>query len=148
MPSSLPRAALSVWVLIGLVAACASGNTSRQPPGQPMVTAEDIERNPSEPIEMVLQAKVPGLLVTRTADGGIALQIRGPSSFYSSDAPLYVIDDVEIQPGSGGAVPNLNPHDIESIRVLKDPADTGIYGVRGANGVIVITTIRPLRRIH
>lgn len=148
MPSSLPRAALSVWVLIGLAAACASGNTVREPPGQPMVTAEDIEKNPSEPIETVLQAKVPGVLVTRTADGGIALQIRGPSSFYSSDAPLYVIDDVEIQSGPGGAVPNLNPHDIESIRVLKDPADIGIYGVRGANGVIVITTIRPLRRIH
>jgi TonB-dependent SusC/RagA subfamily outer membrane receptor len=40
----------------------------------------------------------------------------------------------------------VNPHDIESIRVLKDPADTGVYGVRGANGVIVVTTIRPPRR--
>ena len=140
MMSSLPRAALSVGVLIGLTAACtASANPNREPPGTPIVTAEDIERNSGEPIEKVLQAKVPGLLVTRTANGGIALQIRGTSSFYSGNEPLYVIDDVPIQPGPGGALSGVNPHDIESIRVLKDPADTGIYGMRGANGVIVIT---------
>jgi TonB-dependent SusC/RagA subfamily outer membrane receptor len=115
----------------------------REPVGQPMVTADDIERNPSEPIEKIIQAKIPGVLVTRTADGGIALQIRGASSFYGGTAPLYVIDDVPFEAGPNGALTGLNPHDIESIRVLKDPADTGIWGVRGANGVIVITTKRP-----
>ena len=113
-----------------------------------MVTAEDIERNPSEPIEKILQAKVPGLLVTRAPNGGIALQIRGVSSFSSSNAPLYVIDDVPVEPGPGGTLPDINPYDIESIKVLKDPAETGIYGMRGANGVIVITTKRPLRRVR
>jgi TonB-dependent SusC/RagA subfamily outer membrane receptor len=139
MTSSLPRAALSVWVLIGLAAGCASGNPSREPPGKPMVTAEDIERNPSEPIEKLLQAKVPGLLVTRSPSGRLVLQIRGTSSFQSSNAPLYVIDDVPVEPGPGGALPDINPHDIESIKVLKDPSETGIYGMRGANGVIIIT---------
>lgn len=108
-----------------------------------MVTAEDIERNPSEPIEKIIQAKIPGVLVSRTPDGGIAIQIHGPSSFFSSSAPLYVVDDVPFEAGPNGALSGLNPHDIESIRVLKDPADTGIWGVRGANGVIVITTKRP-----
>jgi TonB-dependent SusC/RagA subfamily outer membrane receptor len=129
-------------VLIGLAADCSSGNTRREPIGKPMVTAEDMEQT-GEPIEKVLQAKVPGVLITRTPDGGIALQIRGASSFYGGTAPLYVIDEVPMQPGPGGALTGINPHDIESIRVLKDPAETGIYGMRGANGVIVITTKRP-----
>jgi len=51
-----------------------------------------------------------------------------------------------VQPGPGGALIVINPHDIESIKVLKDPADTGIYGMRGANGVILITTKRPGKR--
>lgn len=143
MRASLPRAALSVWCLLGLAAGCASTNTRREPPGTPISTWDDLDRNAGEPIEKVLQAKVPGLFVTRTADGGIALQIRGPSSFYSSGTPLYVIDDVPVPSGPGGALTGVNPHDIESIRVLKNPADIGIYGIRGGSGVIVITTKRP-----
>jgi TonB-dependent SusC/RagA subfamily outer membrane receptor len=142
MRFSLARAALAGGVLIGLAAGCASGNPRREPIVKPMVTAEDMERN-GDAIEKTLQAKVPGVLVTRTADGSIALQIRGPSSFYSGNAPLYVIDDVPMPAGAGGVLTGINPHDIESIRVLKDPAETGIYGMRGANGVVVITTKRP-----
>jgi TonB-dependent SusC/RagA subfamily outer membrane receptor len=146
MPSSLlPRAALPVCVLVGLAAGCAPGAARRAPPGEPAVTAKDLEYR-GDPIEKVLQDKVPGLLVTRTSDGGVALQIRGPSSFMGSTEPLYVIDDVPVRPGPGGALMGVNPHDIESIRVLKDPADTGVYGVRGANGVIVVTTKRPPKK--
>jgi TonB-dependent SusC/RagA subfamily outer membrane receptor len=143
MRSFSPRAALSVSVLIGLAVGCTSGNIRREPPGQPILTSADIERNTGEPIERVLQARDPSLLVTRTAGGAISVQIRGPSSFYSNGAPLYVIDDIPMSPGPGGALAGLNPYDIESIRVLKNPADIGIYGMRGANGVIVITTKRP-----
>jgi iron complex outermembrane receptor protein len=143
MTSSVSRAALSVGVLIGLAAGCASGNTRHEPLGKPTATADDIERSGGDPIEKLLQAKAPGVLVERTPDGGISVRIRGASSFYGSNEPLYVIDDVPIQPGPGGALTGLNPHTIESIRVLKDPADTGIYGMRGANGVIVITTKKP-----
>ena len=100
----------------------------------------------SEPIEKVLQEKVPGVLITRTSDGGIAVQIRGASSFYGSNQPLYVIDDMPMQPGPGGALTGVNPYDIESIQVLKSPADTGVYGMRGANGVIVIKTKKPGKR--
>jgi TonB-dependent SusC/RagA subfamily outer membrane receptor len=105
-----------------------------------------MERNPGEPIEKMLQAKEPGVLITGTSDGGIAVQIRGPSSFFSSGAPLYVIDEVPMEAGPGGALRGVNPYDIETIKVLKNPADIGIYGVRGANGVIVITTKRPGKR--
>jgi TonB-dependent SusC/RagA subfamily outer membrane receptor len=145
MTPSSPRTALSVCVLIGLAAGCSHATKRRDPPAEPMVTAEDLEHR-GEPIETVLQDKVPGLLVTRTPDGGIAVQIRGPATFYGNSDPLYVIDDVPIRPGPGGTLSGVNPHDVESIRVLKDPADTGIYGVRGANGVIVITTKKAEKR--
>jgi TonB-dependent SusC/RagA subfamily outer membrane receptor len=146
MRLSLLPAALSIWVIVGLAADCASGNARREAPGTPTLTSEDIERNSGEPIERLLEAKVPGLMVTRTADGAIAVQIRGPSSFYGNGAPLYVIDDVPIQPGPGGVLRGISPHDIESIKVLTNPADTAIYGLRGGNGVIVITTKRPGKR--
>ena len=146
MTSSFPRAALPVWVLIGLAAGCASGSANHEPTGKPMVTAQDPERNPGESIEKVLQASAPGIVVTRTDGGGIAIQIRGTSSFYGANEPLYVIDDVPVQPGPGGALTGISPYDIESIKVLKNPADTGIYGIQGANGVIVIKTKRPGKR--
>jgi TonB-dependent SusC/RagA subfamily outer membrane receptor len=110
------------------------------------VTAKDIENNPNQPIEQLLQAKVPGVWITRTADGGVAVQIRGTTSFYGSNQPLYVIDGVPIQPGPNGALTGVNPYDIESIEVLKDAADTAIYGMRGANGVIVVKTKKPGKR--
>jgi TonB-dependent SusC/RagA subfamily outer membrane receptor len=145
-PFLRPRRALYILVLIGLAAGCAHRSTLREPAGGSIVTAKDIEQSPSEPIEKLLEAKVPGLLATRTADGGIALQIRGTSSFSSSNEPLYVINDVPIQAGPGGALRGVNPHDIETIKVLKNPEDTALYGMRGANGVIVITTKKPGQR--
>jgi TonB-dependent SusC/RagA subfamily outer membrane receptor len=146
MPTYSLRAALSVCVLVGLVAGCASSNTRREPRAKQSVTADDIERQTGEPIEKVLQDKVSGVMVSRTPDGGIAVQIRGASSALGINEPLYVIDGAPMQAGPGGALTGVNPHDIESIKVLKDPADIGIYGIRGANGVILITTKRPGRR--
>jgi TonB-dependent SusC/RagA subfamily outer membrane receptor len=113
---------------------------------QPVVTSEDLARNSGESIERTLQAKSPGLLVTRTPDGAIALQIRGTSSFSRSTAPLYVIDGSPTEAGPGGALSGVSPYEIETIRVLKDPAEIGVYGMRGANGVILITTRRPGKR--
>jgi TonB-dependent SusC/RagA subfamily outer membrane receptor len=142
MLSSLPYV-LKLCAVTAVAVGCASGSQNRELPAQPMVTAADLERNTAEPIEKVLQAKVPGLLVGRTTTGGVAVQIRGASSFSLATRPLYVIDESPMEPGPGGELAGINPHDIESIRVLKDPAELGIYGMRGANGVILITTKRP-----
>jgi TonB-dependent SusC/RagA subfamily outer membrane receptor len=146
MTSLSPRALLSLGLVVGFVAGCASRRVRREPVSNTTVTAEDIQKNPTQPIEQVLQAKVPGVWVTRTPDGGVAIQIRGQTSFYGSNAPLYVIDGVPIQPGPSGALTGVNPYDIDSIEVLKNPADTAVYGMRGANGVIVVTTKKPGRR--
>jgi TonB-dependent SusC/RagA subfamily outer membrane receptor len=146
MTSLSPRALSSVVLLAGLVVGCASSRPARrEPPSNTTVTAEDIRNNPTQPVEKVLQAKVPGVWITRTADGSIAVQLRGQSSIYGERQPLYVVDGVPIQPGPNGALTGINPYDIESIEVLKDAADTAMYGMRGANGVIVVKTKKPKR---
>jgi TonB-dependent SusC/RagA subfamily outer membrane receptor len=142
MPSSLSRSALSVALVSGLAIGCASqGKPSArtEPAKAPSVTSDDIDRSRGQPIEEVLQSKVPGLIVTRTTNGGIAVNIRGSQSFFSGTEPLYVIDGMPVNPGPGGALVGVNPYDIDTIKVLKDPSETALYGVRGANGVIVVT---------
>lgn len=138
----------------GLLAGCAQATGTgegdvenapeQSPPHGTRVTAEDIERTPGRPIEEVLTRRFAGVVVTRTP-GGIAVRIRGTTSIHGSTAPLYVIDGVPIQPGPGGALAGINPYDIDSIEVLKDAASTTMYGMRGANGVIVIKTKQPKR---
>ncbi len=137
-------------LLIGLLAGCShaggtgQGDVEQAPePGRKAVTADDIERAPGKPVEEVLMTRFPGVHVTRAPDGGIAVRIRGTTSIEGSNEPLYVIDGVPIRPGPGGSLQGINPYDIESIEVLTDPASTAMYGLRGANGVIVITTKRP-----
>ncbi|MBI3792805.1 MAG: SusC/RagA family TonB-linked outer membrane protein [Gemmatimonadetes bacterium] len=97
--------------------------------------------------EELIQSKVPGVQVLNSNEpgGGISVRIRGASSINSSNEPLYVIDGIPLQVGGGlssGRNPLnfLNPGDIESISVLKDASATAIYGSRGANGVVLITT--------
>ncbi|HKO14625.1 MAG TPA: TonB-dependent receptor plug domain-containing protein [Gemmatimonadaceae bacterium] len=134
--------------VVGLVAGCshatgtpaAKGNAPE--PRSTTVKADEIHPAPGEPIEKVLQGRVSGVDVTSTPDGGISVRIRGASSFYGNTQPLYVIDGVPIEPGPNGSLSGISPADIESIKVLKDPASLTLYGSRGANGVIVIKTKR------
>lgn len=93
-------------------------------------------------VEELLAGRVPGLRVLPTSNGGFTVLIRGVTSLTGNTDPLYIIDGmpVTLQPGEG--LNWLNPADILHIDVLKDPAETSMYGVRGANGVIVIRTKR------
>jgi TonB-dependent SusC/RagA subfamily outer membrane receptor len=94
-------------------------------------------------VEQLLEGRVPGLDVIRTG-GGYALRIRGVGSILGSNEPLVIIDGMSVQSfGAGAGLGWINPRDIERIDVLKDASSTAIYGSRGANGVIVITTKRP-----
>jgi len=110
------------------------------PPSGSVVTGEELQRTPGQPIEIMLMNRFPGIVVTRGTDGGLAIRIRGAISIRGGSEPLYVIDGVPIEPGPGGALFGINPYDIHTIEVLKDAAATTMYGVRGANGVIVIKT--------
>ncbi|HJQ22172.1 MAG TPA: TonB-dependent receptor plug domain-containing protein [Gemmatimonadaceae bacterium] len=143
------RSSIRVRVLVGamtsLTLACHSANARPKAVPEPEVTSRDIEESGGDAIAQAIQSKASGVTVTTTPDGRIAVQIRGPSSFYGSSEPLYVIDDVPMGALPGGVLTGINPHDIESIRVLKNPEDTAVYGVRGANGVIVVRTRKPGR---
>jgi TonB-dependent SusC/RagA subfamily outer membrane receptor len=131
-------------LILAVAASACHKNQPRDP--SPAVTRKEIEDKQGESIEKQLESKSPGVVVTTTADGSIAVNIRGSSSQLASNQPLYVIDDIPVTPGPGGALVGVNPHDIESIKVLKNPEDTAIYGSRGGNGVIVIKTRRPGKR--
>ncbi len=120
------------------------------------LSANDIKNTPQAGIDQMLQGRVAGVSVTQNSGapgGGISVKIRGISTFGSTE-PLYVIDGVPIYgsdnkdaisaAGDGetsmSAVNFLNPEDILSVDVLKDASATAIYGSRGSNGVVIITT--------
>jgi len=150
MVSLTPRLAFPAALLVGLTFGCI-GNV--KPPVNDMpdpdptralagttVTREDLDQNPSQPIERVLQAHVAGVVITQNAEGGISVRIRGQTTINGQTEPLFIIDGLPIEPGPGGSLVGINPHDIASIEVLKDAASLAFYGVRGANGVILIKT--------
>ena len=88
-----------------------------------------------------LQGKAAGVDITSSERPGTvgSIMIRGTRSLNASSAPLYVVDGVPLQ---AGGIEALNPRDIESIDILKDASSTAIYGSRGANGVVLVTTKR------
>lgn len=146
MTSASTATARALLVFAACIAGCAPARSTARPANGATVTGEDL-RNSNEPVEVVLQRKVPGLIVTRTTTGEIALNIRGATSLSGGDtSPLYILDGVPFHPGSGGVLTGVNPIDIESVKVLKG-AEAGIYGIDGANGVIVITTKRAGRDV-
>jgi TonB-dependent SusC/RagA subfamily outer membrane receptor len=97
-------------------------------------------------IENMLASRFPGVTVTQVEGGALHIRIRGGSnSFYGSSEPLYIVDDAPLDVGPQGLL-YINPYDIARIEVLKNPEDVGVYGVRGANGVIKITMKKPGKR--
>jgi TonB-linked SusC/RagA family outer membrane protein len=131
-----------------------------------VVSGEKLNRVPAQTIDYALQGKIPGAIITQNSGapgGGVQVQLRGVSTINANFLPLYVIDGVIIDNSSianglnaitqaaGGnfgstqdqrvnRTADINPNDIESIQVLKGPSASSIYGSRGTNGVIIITT--------
>ena len=111
------------------------------------VTAKDFNPGRVVSAEQLIQAKVPGVQIIDNNEpgGGMSIRIRGGTSINASNEPLIVVDGVPLNIGGGlssGRNPLnfLNPNDIKEITVLKDAQATAIYGSRGANGVLMITT--------
>lgn len=105
------------------------------------VNAENLVSKPANSIENLMQGRVAGVQVTNASqDPGASstVRIRGNSSLNGSNSPLVVIDGFPY--GEAGALSQINPQDIISMEVLKDASASAIYGSRGANGVILITT--------
>ena len=99
----------------------------------------DRERG-QEQVEELLEGRSAGVRVIRLPSGGVSVQIRGRGSIHGDTEPLYVVDGMPVQVTTGRGLLWLNPGDIERIEILKDAGATALYGVRGANGVVVITT--------
>ncbi|MEJ7767239.1 MAG: TonB-dependent receptor [Chitinophagaceae bacterium] len=113
------------------------------------IKAEDITQTPIANVAQGLQARVSGVQITQNSSapgGNISVRIRGTNSINGTSEPLYIIDGLQISNGGGvndvSPLSTINPNDIESVDVLKDASATAIYGARGANGVILITTKR------
>lgn len=123
------------------------------------LSAKDIEKQPVTNVLQALQGRLPGVSITQTnglPGAGINVQIRGSNSIGKSNRPFYIVDGVPFisEPinltaassafpsaeGNTSPMNTINPSDIESIEVLKDADATAIYGSRGANGVVLITT--------
>ena len=150
---ALPALVLLAGVLVSLGSGCASKSTTSE--AEPEIarqtdsvsvfagTSQEVQKRPEESVLTVLQGRTSGAIVSMSPSGAISVLIRGAGSFYGASQPLYVVDGVPVRPGPGGTLAGLNPYDIVSIRVLKGPPETTLYGVRGANGVVVIKTRQP-----
>lgn len=117
------------------------------------IKSEDIQRSPVTSLDQAIQGKAAGVQVSQasSAPGGrVLIRVRGGNSLSSSNEPLYVVDGFPVSAGgsAGGngtaqnPLATLNTADIASIEILKDASATAIYGARGANGVVLITTKR------
>lgn len=104
------------------------------------VNTKDLNTNGYSNIYQYLQGRVAGLSVTQdpSSPSGYKLQIRGIHTFIGSSDPLVVLNGVPLSGSSD--LRFINPHDVKTIDVLKDAGSAAIYGTRGANGVILITT--------
>ena len=154
---------LETQVITGAATTVSSANAAN---AVTVISGERLNRVPTQTLDNALQGKVPGATITQNSGapgGGIQIQLRGVSSINASFQPLYVIDGVVVD---NSAIANgltvitqsarinfpsaqdqrvnrsadINPNDIESIQVLKGPSTSSIYGNRGTNGVIIITT--------
>ena len=102
------------------------------------VSAEELTQRPVASLDIALQGKAAGVQISTTSGmpgSGASIRIRGHGSLGTSNSPLWVIDGYV-----GGDMNSVAPEDIESIEILKDASSTAIYGARGGNGVIIVTT--------
>ncbi len=121
------------------------------------ISTTEVKSQPISALDQALQGRAAGVQVTQSSNspgGGVTIRVRGGNSISANNEPLYVIDGFPVSsstsfpggPSNTGTNQNvlatINPNDIESIEILKDASATAIYGSRGANGVVLITTRR------
>jgi TonB-dependent SusC/RagA subfamily outer membrane receptor len=150
--SPLSPRMLPLIAFAAVTTSCAHPSGTSAEPHQPApssspgrVTADDISQQPGKSVEEILAGRIAGVTVGRDETGALTVRVRGGSSINGTNEPLYVIDGISIQAAPGGSLAGINPSDIESIQVLRDAMATAAYGVRGANGVIVIKMKKPNR---
>lgn len=104
------------------------------------IKPDELKKVPTANIMESIQGKVAGVDITRTsgeAGAAVNVTVRGNRSITAGNGPLYIVDGVQYS-----NIQDINPNDIQSMEVLKDASSTAIYGSRGSNGVIIVTTKR------
>jgi TonB-dependent SusC/RagA subfamily outer membrane receptor len=104
------------------------------------LTDKDFGQQRVTRVEELFAGRFPGVEVFN-APGGIQVRIRGQTTLFGESEPLFVVAGTPLLSGTGGLLA-INPHEVARIEVLKDAASTSAYGLRGANGVIKVTTKR------
>lgn len=140
--------AIGGTVLLG-VTAC-GGRSGEPPDGSPeplgavsTVDGDQVGGGGSTDLETLLRGRAPGLQILVGADGSYTFRIRGLHTPNAGQQPLILVDGLEIRPENlRNALAGLTRDDIEKVEVLRDVASTSMYGMRGAGGVIIITTTR------
>lgn len=133
---SLLGGALILLVATGL----GCGTSSPTSRSGDTVTEEDVERSPQRRLQDLLVERVPGVRLSETGGGFLVVRIRGQASLLNDTPPLYVVDGQPVEPNPDGSLPGVPLSEIASIQVYKNPSDTSRWGMRGAHGVIVVTT--------
>ncbi|WP_147474497.1 SusC/RagA family TonB-linked outer membrane protein [Chryseobacterium nematophagum] len=111
------------------------------------LSTEDFNKGAITTAEGLINGRAPGVVITQSGTPGneATIRIRGGSSLNASNDPLLVVDGL---PLDGVSLATINPNDIESFSILKDAASTAIYGSRGSNGVILVTTKKGSKRLR
>ena len=144
--------------LLSTVVSVGYGTSNRRTVSSAIATVDSgaIARIPVASIDNAVQGRIPGVQVMQNSGepgAGVSVRIRGPASLNAGNQPLYVVDGVPILQGTFEQITStsgqrltpisgINPDDIERIDVLKDAAAAAIYGSRGSNGVVIVTTKR------
>jgi TonB-dependent starch-binding outer membrane protein SusC len=159
---------LTVAMIAGTLLGCGAARSVPPPPAPPpearggagrsvesegtgavaVVDGDRLQGIPEAQLEGMLEGRVAGVQIIRLPGGGISVRIRGPGSISGDTEPLYVVDGMLVHATAERGLYWLNPADIQRIEILKDPSTTSMYGMRGANGVVLITTRRGKRDSH
>lgn len=143
------RAPVAAMLVVGVALLPAACNNRALPgadaaagvaPRGPTVDTTDTRSSSATRVEELMEGRFPGVRVIRLPGGGFAVRVWGPGVQTGDSDPLYVVDGMPINVAPGRGLDWLNPGDIATIRVLKNISETAPYGVRGAAGVVLITT--------
>lgn len=143
--STLSLRSVVALLLVIEITACAQNGASTPGAGSQaaapqrsrnsVIDSTIIADNAGQPLEKIIADHVAGVRLGQSADGSLALQIRGASGYANEGQPLYIVDGHQMSPGAG--LSSINPMDIATIEVLKDAASMARYGTLGSNGVVI-----------
>ena len=145
MFASSARPVVAIALLAQLTACASARGIASSPEAVPVlksnvISADIIANAGAVSLEQLIAERVPGVTLDHGSDGRPMLRIRGTSSWWSNNQPLYVVDGFPLMNVIGGSGMSFNSADISRLEVLKDAGSTAMYGGRGGAGVILIET--------